>query len=666
MTSFPKFQNLDIDVFPKKLELKLNQNLKDIALLLSSNEPRTWENLIAPLELMEDDIERFWAPLSHLHSVVNNTPLRHCYQACLPLLTRYQTALSHDKILCEAIQSIDQAPLNATQKKVIENILLNFKLAGVFLDKSKQARFETIQEELASQSNTFETHVLDCENQYEYWVESLDMLKGLPEHAIETALETAKAKGRTGWCLTLAYPCYLAVMTYAENRTLRESLYFAYQTRASEIGPHDPSLDNTTVMYDILKLRTEEAELVGFSHYSAYSLATKMASSGEEVIDFLSHLSTRAYPKAQEEFKTLKTYAASHCDLQDIQPWDISYVSQKMKQALFSISDEALRTYFPLPHVLEEIRKLLHKLFGISFRKITLETWHNDVECYELIDEKENIRGYLYLDLFARPHKRNGAWMDSLQSRRQLENGETQHPIATLTCNFAKPTLEQVPTLTHDEVITLLHELGHCLHHTLTCIDTHSVAGIHGVEWDAVELPSQFFENWGWERHILRTLSSHIDTKEPLPEEMISQLIQSKNFQSALGLIRQVEFSLFDFELHQSTETTIDRVQKVLSCVREKTAVLPVAAFNRFQNSFTHIFAGGYAAGYYSYLWAEVLSCDAFARFEENGLLDEKIGRDFLHCILEVGGSKKASEAFIDFRGRPPQIDALLRNRGMI
>lgn len=665
MHVFPDFEGLNIENFPKKLELQLANNLKRIQQLLAAPTHPTWESLIKPLETMEDEIERLWAPVSHLHAVMNNDALRDCYEACLPLLTRYQTTIGHDKALCKAIASINSTHLSPTQQKVIEDMLLHFKLAGVFLPEEKQSRFEAIQEKLATCSNTFETHVLDCENQYEYWIDKEERLDGLPQHAIENALNTAQAKGRTGWCLTLAYPCYLAVLSYAKDRALRETLYYAYQTRAAEIGPHDRALDNTPLIHELLDLRTEEAQLIGFKNYSDYSLATKMASSSNAVLHFLEDLGARVVEKAKIEFEALQNYAASIDHPQPLMPWDIAYLSQKMKEHLFSVSDEALRPYFPLYHVLEEIRKLLHTLLGVSFKKISLTTWHQDVDCYELVDEELQTRGYLYLDLFARPNKRNGAWMDSLQSRRKLADGKIQYPIATLTCNFAKPIANQPPTLTHDEVVTLLHELGHCLHHTLTRIETHSATGINGVEWDAVELPSQFFENWAWEKHILRRLSSHVETGEPLSEAVISQLVASKNFQAALSLIRQIEFARFDFELHQTTESATNRLEKILTQIRKTTAILPVASFNRFQNSFTHIFSGGYAAGYYSYLWAEVLSSDAFARFEEEGLFNQQVGREFLHSILEVGGSKKASEAFISFRGREPRIDALLKSHGL-
>lgn len=666
MNPFPTFQSLDITSFPEKLQTKLTHYLNDIDALLATKQHWTWENLIEPLEVMEDEIERFFSPLSHLHAVMHNEALRRCYETCLPILTEYETHLGHHQALCEAIASINKDALDDTQRKVLQDMLLHFKLAGVFLSDQDQKRFKMIQEEMAQLSNTFETHVLDCENHYTYWVESESQLKGLPPHAIEAARNTAQSQGKTGWGLTLAYPCYVAVMTYAEDRTLRKELYYAYQTRASEIGPHDASFDNTPVMTKLLEKRTEEAHLLGFNNYSELSLATKMAESSDAVITFLEDLSHRVIEKAKIEYHALNDYAQSACGMKSIEPWDIAYLSQKMKHSLFSISDEALRPYFPLRHVLEAIRQLIQTLFGVSFQKITLETWHADVECYELIDEQNTIRGYLYLDLFARPNKRNGAWMDSLQSRRKRSDGTTQYPIAALTCNFAKPTGDNPPTLSHDELITLLHELGHCLHHTLTQIETHSATGIHGVEWDAVELPSQFLENWGWQKNTLQALSSHVETQESLPEALIDQLLQSKNFQAALSLVRQIEFSRFDFELHQTTKNTPHRVQATLDVVRKQTQVIPLAPFNRFQNSFSHIFAGGYAAGYYSYLWAEVLSCDAFARFEEESPNYTKTGRDFLHCILEVGGSRKASDSFLCFRGRTPRIDAFLKSHGMM
>ncbi len=666
MNQFPSFKTDDLDSFPKRLQTKLTCYLESINTLLSTKQKWTWENLIAPLETISDEIERFFSPISHLHAVMHDEALRRCYEACLPILTEYETHLGHHRVLCDAIASIDLNTVDQTQKKVIQDMLLHFKLAGVFLTETKQQRFKLIQEEMAQLSNTFETHVLDCENQYQYWVHSETQLTGLPQHAIETAKHVAESEGKEGWCLTLAYPCYLAVMTYAEDRALRKELYHAYQTRASEIGPHDRSFDNTSIMHALLEKRTEEALLLGFKNYAELSLATKMASSSEEVTHFLEDLSKRVKEKARLEYLSLKEYGQKLLGLNDIEAWDVGYLSQKMKQSLFAISDEALRPYFPLNHVLSAIQTLIQTLFGVSLQKITQETWHPDVECYELVDEKNATRGYLYMDLFARPNKRNGAWMDSLQSKRKRTDGAIQYPIAALTCNFAKTAKNSPPTLSHDELITLLHELGHCLHHTLTKIETHSATGTHGVEWDAVELPSQFLENWGWQREMLRTLSSHVETRECLPEELITQLLESRNFQAGLSLIRQIQFARFDFELHQTTEKSEDRIEKTLKTVRQDTQIIPLSPSNRFQNSFSHIFAGGYAAGYYSYLWAEVLSCDAFSRFEEEAPHYAKTGRDFLHCILEVGGSRRASESFLCFRKRPAHIDAFLKSHGMI
>lgn len=669
MTHFPGFTTLNLTQFPDQLELQLNKHLKTIDTLLETKQPWTWDNLIHPLETMDDETEKLWAPLSHMHAVVNTAELRDCYQACLPKLSAYESTVGHNHALYEAIKTIPLDTLNETQQKIIHDMLRNFKLSGVSLPASDKTRLEAIHERLAKYTNQFENNILDVENQYEYLVTDESRLQGIPHHTKSTARESAQEKGQEGWCLTLAYPCFQGVLTYAEDRTLRETLYHAYVTRASDIGPHDKQFDNTKVMEEILSHRLEEAQLIGFDHYADYSLATKMAQHSQQVLDFLFNLNQRAQHQAQAEYQALQTYAHEHCGLDTLEPWDIAYVSQKMKQALFSLTDETLRPYFPLPHVMDGLLYILKALYGVSFEKVldeTLDVWHPDVVCYQIIDEQNNPRGYLYMDLFARPNKRGGAWMDSLQSRRQLDDGTIQLPIATLTCNFARAGANKAPTLSHDEVVTLFHEFGHCLHHLLTTVDYVSASGIHGVEWDAVELPSQFFENWCWAEESLKKLSAHEDTGAPMPHQLFEQLLLSKHFLSAMGLVRQVEFSLFDFKLHQSYQSnTPDFVANLLAEVRKLTSVVPIASYNRFQHGFSHIFAGGYAAGYYSYLWAEVLSCDAFARFEEEGLFNPKVGRDFLHCILEVGSSRLAEESFQCFRGRKPVIDALLKDRGI-
>jgi oligopeptidase A len=664
----PSFSGFDLAQFPHQLEQLLTQNKKNIDTLLASKEKWTWDNLIQPLEALDNALERFWSPLSHLHAVKDSAALRDCYQQCLPQLSAYESALGHHRELYNALQSIDATKLNQAQQKILSDMLRDFKLAGVTLAPHDQQRMETIDARLSELSNHFENNLLDAENNYRLNITEETRLSGIPNHAIHAAKEQASHDHTEGWTLTLEYPCYLAVLTYADDRQLREELHHAYNTRASDVGPTAMRFDNTPVMNEILALRHEKAKLLGFAHYADYSVATKMAKDTSKVHTFLLDLVNHAHAQAQQEFQALQTFAKTHYGIETLQSWDIAYVSQKKKQALFSLSDEALRPYFPLPHVLEQLFGLIHTLYGITFKKVTtpVDRWHDDVLCYSLEDETQQTRGYLYIDLFARAHKRGGAWMDRLQSRYQHQDHHMQLPIATLTCNFAKPVADHVPTLSHDEVETLFHEFGHCLHHLLTKVHYLSASGIHGVEWDAVELPSQIFENWCWEAPFLRVLSAHVDTKKPLPEEVIQQLKSSKNFQSAMGLMRQLEFALFDFRLHEiDVQHHPDAVTSTLNDVRTLTCVLPIAPYNRFPHGFSHIFAGGYDAGYYSYLWAEVLSSDAFSRFQKEGLFNTQTGHDFLTCVLEVGGSCRAEQAFVAFRGRAPRIDALLTQHGI-
>ena len=491
-------------------------------------------------------------------------------------------------------------------------------------------------------------------------------MKGLPEHALNTAHELARETKKQGWTLTLEAPSYLAVVMYADDRPLRKTIYDAYVTRASDQGPQAGQYDNSAIIHEILALRHEKAHLLGFANYAELSLATKMAKSTHDVIHFLDNLIKRSYPQANKEFKALQQFAATEYEIDDIKPWDIAFLSEKMRQRQFALSQEELRPYFPQDTLMHGLFTIVERLYGVRFVEIAhVDTWHKDVTCYQLLDEQQDTRGFLYVDLFARPNKRGGAWMDSQQGRRKLDKNNLQLPIATLTCNFAKPQANQIATFSHDEVITLFHELGHCLHHLLTRVDYLSASGINGVEWDAVELPSQFFENWCWERETLQLLTRHVKTNETLPDHLFERLLASRNFQSAMIMLRQLEFSLFDFKLHQQYRNTPDYVAQVLADIRQKIAVVPIADYNRFQHSFSHIFADGYAAGYYSYKWAEVLSSDAFSRFEEEGILNTRTGHDFLHAILEVGGSKKAHDAFVAFRGREAQIDALLRHCGI-
>lgn len=665
--ALPQFSKLNLDTFQENLERLLQTNLAKIDALLEQK-PFNWINLMRPLEDMEDELERLWSPLSHLHAVVNSPALRECYQACLPKLSMYQTEIGQNAALYEAINSLDKLALSPVQEKIVDDMLQDFVLSGVALPYQQKERFKAIQTRLSDLANQFENNVLDATQAFSLHVDDEKQLQGLPSHALDTAKALAVEKGLSGWVLNLEFPCYLAVIMYADDRQLRETFYHAYTTRASDEGPHAGQFDNSAIIDELLALRHEEATLLGYANYAELSLAKKMAASTTQVIDFLMDLANRAYPQAQADINNLQAFALSKFNVDTLKPWDISYFAEKMREAYYQLSQETLRPYFPVEKVLNGLFTIIHRLYGIHLEKVMeVDTWHPDVMCYRLLDDDLQERGFIYIDLFARPNKRGGAWMDSCQSRRRLADGSIQLPIATLTCNFASAADNSKATLSHDEVLTLFHECGHCLHHLLTQVDYINVSGIHGVEWDAVELPSQFFENWGWEFDALGLLTEHIDDKEPLPLALYESMIAAKNFHSAMAMMRQLEFSLFDFRLHGEYSEQIPQfVATLLEEIRAEISVVPSVHYNRFQHSFSHIFAGGYAAGYYSYKWAEVLSSDAYARFEEEGIFNENTGRDFLRCILEVGGSKAAADAFIAFRGRPAQVDALLRHNGII
>lgn len=662
----PQFTNIDIQNFPQHLANLLQDNLKKIEYLLKNNSSFTWENLMHPLDAVDDALERCWSPVAHLHAVMNSKVIRSCYEACIPLLSDYEMKIGQNAALYQAIKSIDNQALNATQQKIVKDSIQDFELSGVALAPAEKKRFEVIQKRLSELATQVENNVMDAEDAFSLHTEDAGWLAGLPEHALQTAKALAEAEDLKGWMLNLEFPCYLAVITYAKNRSLRETMHQAYVTRASDQGPNAKEFDNGPLLDEILALRHEEAQLLGFANFAELSLATKMAESPEKVLNFLGDLSHRAEGQARQEFKVLTEFARDQLGLENLQPWDIAFASEKLREARYAISQEELRPYFPLPRVMEGLFAIVEKLYGIHIKVIKgINTWHKDVQCYELRDENQTIRGYIYADFFARPHKRGGAWMDSLQSRWLPEN-KIQAPVATLTCNFAKTSGKKPPMLSHDEVETLFHEFGHCLQHVLTKVDYLAASGINGVEWDAVELPSQFFENWCWDKQALQLLTAHSDTGESLPDALFEKLQAAKNFQSAMAMLRQLEFALFDFRMHlEYKPASKGYIQNILDDVRKKISVVPMTAYNRFQNSFTHIFGGGYAAGYYSYSWAEVLSSDAFARFEEEGVFNPDTGRDFLHCILETGGTKPAAQAFQDFRGQMPRIDALLRHQGI-
>ena len=648
----------------------LADNRVELEQLLAAHNTYTWDNLIQPLEELEDRLNKVWSPVNHLHSVRDSEDLRAAYSACLPKLSAYYTELGQHEGLYRAYRQIadgsEYPRLDPAQRKVIDNALRDFRLSGIALPPAQRDRYKAIMQELAQLSAKFSENVLDATQGWTQHLTDEAQLAGLPESAKALARQTARQRGLDGWLLTLELPSYLPVLNYADDRELRRMLYDAYCTRASDQGPNAGQWDNGAVMERILALRHEVAQLLGFHDYSDYSLATKMADSPDQVLAFLDDLARRAQPQAQRELDELRRFARDRFGMDDLQAWDIGYYSEKLRQHRHRLSQEELRPYFPINRVLPGLFAVAERLFGIVIHPLdSIEVWHPDVRAYEIVDGTGTQRGRFYLDLYARPHKRGGAWMDGCLPRRIL-GGVTRLPVAYLVCNFAPPVGDEPALLTHNEVQTLFHEFGHGLHHLLTKIDYLPVTGIHGVEWDAVELPSQFLENWCWSREALNLLAGHYQTGAPLPEDLYQRMLAAKHFQAGILMARQLEFALFDFKLHHDYDPARGgRVREVLDAVRQQVAVILPPAYNRFANAFTHIFAGGYAAGYYSYKWAEVLSADAFSAFEENGIFDAATGTRFRENILEVGGSRPALASFVAFRGREPHIEPLLRLSGI-
>ena len=638
------------------------------ALLATPPAQWTWSNLIEPLDDMGEKLSRAWSPVSHLNAVMNSPELREAYESCLPLLSQYYTELGQNQALFEAYQQLANsaqfATLDKAQQTIIEHALRDFRLSGIALPPEQQKRYGELQMRLSELQSTFSNQVLDATQAWTKQISDAAQLDGLPDSALEQAKQAAEARELDGWLITLDFPSFYAVMTYATDRALREEVYTAFCTRASDQGPNAGKLDNGPIIDEILTLRQELAELLGFANYAELSLATKMADSTDQVLGFLRDLGQRSKSYAEEDLSALRAFAAEQ-GCSDLQPWDLGHYSEKLLQHRYAISQEVLRPYFPVNTVIKGMFGIVQKLYGIELREVEqFERWHADARLFEVTEHGEVI-GRFFLDLYARSHKRGGAWMDGCRDRRLLPSGELQRPIAYLVCNFTPPGSGGKPALlTHDEVTTLFHEFGHGLHHLLTRVDYASASGINGVAWDAVELPSQFMENWCWEPEGLALISGHFQTGEPLPQELLDKMLAAKNFQSGMGMLRQVELSLFDFELHVRENPELS-AQQVLDKVRDETSVLRAPAFNRFQNGFSHIFAGGYAAGYYSYKWAEVLSSDAFSRFEEEGVLNEKTGRAFRDSILARGGSEEPMALFVAFRGREPSIDPLLRHLGL-
>jgi oligopeptidase A len=631
---------------------------------IAAADPPTWDSLVAPLEALDHRLARTWAPVGHLNAVLNSEALRKAYNDCLPILSDYATDLGQHEGLFRAYERLaadgagEQDPARA---KIVRDALRDFRLAGVALPPGDKARYRAIMQELSSLQAKFEENLLDATHAWTLHVTDEPRLEGLPGSAKVRARNTAQGRGLEGWLLTLDFPCYHAVMSHARDRDLRREMYEAWVTRASDAGPHAGRWDNGPIMAGILRLRREAAGLLGLRTYAELSLATKMAPSVDEVRIFLEDLALRSRPAAQRELDQVRHFAG--CELH---AWDLAFWSERLREHAFEVSDEELRPYFPVDKVLSGMFDIVGDLFGV---RITdgdeVDAWHPDAKFFRIRDEDGSALGGFYTDLYTREQKRGGAWMDECVGRAKLD-GRLDLPVAFLVCNFMPPVDDRPALLTHDEVVTLFHEFGHCLHHLLTRVDWPSASGINGVAWDAVELPSQFLENFAWQPEVIERISGHVSTGEALPTQLLDRLVASRNFQSAMQMLRQVEFALFDIRLHSRDETSAEAVVAELDAVRREVAVVSYPDFNRFAHGFSHIFGGGYAAGYYSYKWAEVLSADAFGAFEEAGTLDAATGKRFRRCILEVGGSVEPMDAFVMFRGRRPKPDALLHQSGIL
>ena len=641
----------------------LDQNRATLQQLLDS-QARTWATLVVPLEEMQHRLARTWSPVGHLNGVLNSDELRAAYNACLPLLTAWHTDLAQNEALYRAYETIlaDEGPqLTAAQRKLLENALRDFRLAGVGLPPQRKQQFKALMEKLTTLQSKFDENVLDATNAWSRHVTDEASLRGLPAPIVERARAAARDAEKDGWLFTLDAPNYMAVMMHGEDAALRREFYHGWVTRGSDQGLSPERWDNSNLMAQILATRRELAAVVGFASYAEYSLATKMASSVEEVREFLQQLAARSKPVAQREFAELTKFAG-----RELHAWDAGFYAERQKQQKFSLSEEALRPYFPLPRVLSGMFTVAERLYGVRIvERDGVETYHPDVKFYDIVNADGSRRGGFFVDLYARAKKRGGAWMDECVGRKHLD-ASTTLPVAYLVCNFTPPVGGKPALLTHSEVVTMFHEFGHGLHHMLTRVDYPSIAGINGVAWDAVELPSQFMENFAWRPEVIPLISAHVETGEPLPQAELQRLLGSRTYQAGMASVRQLEFALFDLRIHsENAEEGIGRIMQILDEVRSQVAVIKPPEFNRFAHAFQHIFSGGYAAGYYSYKWAEVLAADAFSAFEEQGIFNEQVSRRFLNAILEQGGSRDAMDAFVDFRGRKPQIEPLLKQLGL-
>ena len=672
----PLLQDFDLPpyslILPEHVEPAVDQILADsraaIAKLLKQQQTNpSWDGLVLALDELGARLGRAWSPVSHLNAVCNSPELRAAYEACLPKLSQYWTEMGQNKPLFDAYEALARSPeaanFDVAQKTILEHALRDFRLSGIDLPAEQQKRYGEIQMRLSELTSKFSNQLLDATQAWTKHITDEARLNGLTDSAKAQMQQAAKAKNLDGWLITLEFPSYYAVMTYADDRALREEVYAAYCTRASDQGPNAGQNDNGPLMSEILDLRQELAHLLGFANYSELSLASKMAETTDQVLSFLRDLAVRSKPFAEQDLAELQAFAAER-GLNDLQSWDVGYYSEKLRQQRYSISQEEVRAWFPVDKVLSGLFAIVQKLYGIEIRELQdFDTWHPDVRLFEITENGQHV-GRFFFDLYARANKRGGAWMDGARDKRRDAQGKLIAPVANLVCNFTPPVGGKPALLTHDEVTTLFHEFGHGLHHLLTRVEHAGASGINGVAWDAVELPSQFMENWCWEPEGLALISGHYESGEALPQAMLDKMLAAKNFQSGLMMVRQLEFSLFDFELH-ATHGDGRSVLDVLEGVRAEVSVLRPPAYNRFANGFAHIFAGGYAAGYYSYKWAEVLSADAFSKFEEEGVFNADTGRAFREAILARGGSQEPMVLFVDFRGREPSIDALLRHLGL-
>ena len=667
-SGLPRFSDFAVEHVTPAVDELLAENRALIARVASPDVPPTWDDFVEPLEDANERLGRAWGQVGHLNAVMNSPELREVYNANLPKITQFYTELSQHQGLYAKFKALrDSAGFEAltpAQRRIVENELRDFRLGGAELAAADKARFMQIRERLSQLSSRFSDNLLDATNAFAHYVTDRAELAGIPEDVLQAAREAAQADDRDGWKFTLHAPSYIPVLQYAENRALRELMYREYVTRAAEFGK--PEWNNTPLIGEILTLRRELARLLGFANFAEYSLMPKMADSPQQVLAFLTELADRAKPYAKRDLEEVTAFARKELGLETIETWDLAFASEKLRVARYAFSDQEVKQYFPETTVLPGMFRLIETLYGLTITPAQAPVWNPDVRFYAIHDRAGTSVGQFYVDLYARPSKRGGAWMDEAITRRR-KAGDVQVPVAYLNCNFSPPVGGKPAVFTHDEVITLFHEFGHGLHHLLTRVDYLGVSGINGVEWDAVELPSQFMENFCWEWDVVEPMTRHVETGARLPRALFDKMLAAKNFQSGLQTVRQLEFALFDLHLHYDFDPEgVQTPLELLHSVRERVAVVVPPPYNRFPNNFSHIFAGGYAAGYYSYKWAEVLSADAYSLFEERGVLDPDTGKHFWNEILSVGGSRPAIESFVAFRGREPKIDALLRHSGMV